>query len=122
MSRFGIGMAQWRRQYSRLTHHTKVRDRQATLRAAVAAFQAAGGVDATPRLIDLARRVLHARAKHLEAQLAELREPTGNGALPSQIERLEERLHALTAGGVVAILVEFRGPPAVIDAASVETT
>jgi hypothetical protein len=103
----GWRVAQWRGQFSGLTHDTKVEDAEDTLRTAVAAFRAAGP-EAAPAKAKAVRRLtarlLTARLKALKARRAAATPVNG----PSiRFEQLVQQEAAMRAAGVDAILAEF---------------
>jgi hypothetical protein len=105
-------VAQWRAQFSGLTHASKVADAEDTLRAAVAAFRAAGPEAAPAKakaVRRLAARLLTIRLKVLKALCA--------AAVPvnqpsPRFERLRQQEATVRAAGVAAILAEFGAPDA----------
>ena len=107
-------MAQWLGQFSGFTHATRVEDAEETLRMAVDSFGAAPPEDRARRikpLRKLAERVLRARLQFLKAGLAAAeRIPTAEALekRARQIERLRLAQETARAGGVDAILSEFR--------------
>lgn len=110
-------MAQWLGQFSGLTHESKVKDAEDSLRVAVAALRSAatdrdvrkkrGAVDR------LAMRLLRARLKLAGALLSAAKEPR-SGASPDaraeEIASLERKGAEVRAGGLDAILREFGAP------------
>jgi hypothetical protein len=104
-------MAQWNGQYSGLTHETKVKDIETSLRAAIAAFDAAAETERATKakaVRHLAERLFSARAKALSARLSALRRPAAEGVVPSGLARLQTREKEVNEHGVVGILHEFR--------------
>ncbi|MFN0127326.1 MAG: hypothetical protein ACKV19_11640 [Verrucomicrobiales bacterium] len=100
-------MAQWARQYSGLSHESKVADCEAILREAVERCRESQDSDGWPDFAALAGRVLRARRKAWGAALSRLEEPR-TGAVPQErIDRLRGRIAELEAGGVAGILREF---------------
>ena len=103
-------MAQWKGQFSGLTHETKVQDLEATLRQAVTAFDAAPDAERETKakaVRHLADRLLTARLKALRARLSALREPGQKRASDSQVKQLQTREQEFHAQGVAGILKEF---------------
>jgi hypothetical protein len=100
-------VAQWRGQFSGLTHASKVEDAEDTLRAAVAAFRAAGPEAAPAKakaVRRLAARLLTVRMKALNARRAAA---TPVSQPSTRFERLRQQEAAVRAAGVSAILAEF---------------
>jgi hypothetical protein len=100
-------VAQWRGQFSGLTHATKVEDAEDTLRTAVAAFRAAGPVSAPAKakaVRRLAARLLTVRRKALKARRAADTPVNGPSA---RFERLRQQEAEMYAAGVDAVLIEF---------------
>jgi hypothetical protein len=100
-------VAQWRGQFSGLTHATKVEDAEDALRTAVAAFRASGPGAAPAKakaVRRLAARLLTARLKALKARRAAATPVTGPSA---RFEQLVQEETAMRAAGVNAILTEF---------------
>ncbi|MBN9693945.1 MAG: hypothetical protein J0M24_27190 [Verrucomicrobia bacterium] len=101
-------MAQWTGQFSGLTHNTKVRDTEASLRRAVAA-----AAQASPEvryrkvrpMHALAERLLAVRLKAVRARIAALTEPGKRRS--DEVGGLEEKERQILAGGIEAILREF---------------
>jgi hypothetical protein len=105
-------MAQWRGQFTGLTHETKVADAEDSLRTAVAALRAAEP-NALPAKVKavrrLAARLLAVRLKALKARrvlATPLIEPS------TRYDLLVQEEAATRTAGVDAILVEFGAPDA----------
>ena len=109
-------MAQWLGQFTGNTHASRVVDREAVLRAAVArCSENSSEEDFLPDLETLAHRVMEARHRSVKARLSSLREPSTTAVSQPKIERLESRMEELESGGIVAILREFHCPPHILD-------
>lgn len=106
-------MAQWSGQFSGLTHNTKVRDTEASLRLAVAAVAAVAQASSEDRprkvrtMHALAKRVLAVRLKAVRARIAALTEPGKQRAVG--VDGLQEREQQILRGGMENILREFGG-------------
>lgn len=100
-------MAQWRGQFTGLSHETKVADAEVTLRAAVTSFRAASPTEAEARaeaVRRLAARVMDLRFKMLKARRIAYG-PVDNAS--EWAERLQEPERTLLDAGVSGILDEF---------------
>jgi hypothetical protein len=98
-------MAQWRGQFTGLTHETKLADAEATLRTAVAAFRAAAPAKSKAKakaVRQLAERVLRLRLKLLKASRNRRQPMNSNSA-----EQSKGPERAVLEAGVAAILTEF---------------
>jgi hypothetical protein len=98
-------MAQWRGQFTGLTHETKLADAEATLRTAVAAFRAAAPAKSKAKakaVRQLAEQVLRLRLKLLKAR-RDARGPRGRAS--AEWSKAPER--EVIEAGVAAILTEF---------------
>ncbi|MGI8603669.1 MAG: hypothetical protein ACR2OZ_11815 [Verrucomicrobiales bacterium] len=100
-----VTMAQWSGQFSGLTHESKVQDIEASLRQAVAAFDAAPEAERDSK--SKAVHHLAARSKAMHARLSALREPGRKSASSSHLTQLLTRERELQAQGVTGILREF---------------
>ncbi len=103
-------MAQWKGQFSGLTHETKVEDVELSLRQAVTAFDAALGAERESKartVRRLAGRLLNVRLKAVRAKLSEISEPGRNAADGRQIAHMQAQEQQLGTEGVAAILREF---------------
>ena len=98
-------MAQWRGQFTGLTHMTKLADAEGTLRTAIAAFHIAPSAKSKAKakaIRQLAERVLRLRLKLLRALRNRL------GPMDSaSTERSKAPERALMEAGITAILREF---------------
>lgn len=101
-------MAQWRGQFTDLTHVSKVADREEQLRCAVATFHLSNQPDGKSKraksVMSLAKRLLAARVKLLKAM--------SNRMGPMSVESRKkdpflEQLQVVNDGGVHMILAEF---------------
>ncbi|HEX4610438.1 MAG TPA: hypothetical protein VH092_19770 [Urbifossiella sp.] len=105
-------MAQWRGQFTGLSHESKLADAQGTLRTAVAAFRAAGPSEVSAKakaVRRLAARVLDLRLKMLKARRTALG-PVDSAS--THAEQLKEPERAALAAGVSGILAEFEATDA----------
>ncbi len=101
-------MAQWSGQFSGLTHDTKVRDAEESLRLANAALVDVQSADRDRKIRAvraLAERVLTARLKAIGAKIAALTEPGRHD--DARVSGLQEREQQLRGDGVAGILREF---------------
>lgn len=99
-------MAQWRGQFSGLTHRTKLEDAEATLRVAVEALRRAPLTHREKKakaVRHLVGRVLDLRLKRLRAMRN--RFPVAGGDL--EMSRLLESERLVEAAGLCGILSEF---------------
>ena len=108
-------MAQWRWQFSGLTHATKVEDLEATLGIAVMAYRAENPPLLREKKADavrkLAARLLTARLKFLKARLAATQSSTT--APEKSYQSLQQREAMVRIAGVQGILAEFGVPDAI---------
>lgn len=100
-------MAQWRGQFTWLTHQTKLEDAEAVLRRAVVAFRGALPAEAAGKakaVRHLAERVLNLRVKLLRARRA-AQPPVDNSSPYAEELMAPER--AVLSAGLAGILSEF---------------
>lgn len=100
-------MAQWRGQFTWLTHQTKLEDAEAVLRRAVVAFRGAPPADVAAKakaVRQVAERVLNLRLKLLKARRAA--QPPVDNSSPHAEELLAPERAVLSAG-LAGILSEF---------------
>jgi hypothetical protein len=103
-------MAQWKGQYTGLTHESKVQDLEALLRLTVAAFDAAleSERESKARAVhQLSHRLLSARLKALRARISKLLEPGVKRNSGDQVSQLQAQKQNLRAQGMASILKEF---------------
>ena len=103
-------MAQWSGQYSGLTHDTKVKDAEVSLRKAVESLSRLSTTDRSGKMKhirSLAERLLAARLKAMRARLSSLTEPGSTNLDAEQTSSLRARKEGVEAHGVEAILKEF---------------
>ena len=103
-------MAQWYGFGSGLTHETKVKDLEASMRKAVTALKAANEAETDGKMKavhHLAERLLAARLKAMGAKISQLREPKARPVDEQIVSRLEAEQERVRDAGVDAILTEF---------------
>ena len=106
-------MAQWTGQFSGMTHETKVRDIEESLRQAIDALTKASEADRDKKakaVRHLSERLLAARLKALRARISVLTEAKNKRASGTQVMRLRMREQELDAQGISGIFREFRVP------------
>jgi hypothetical protein len=106
-------MAQWMRQFSGLTHGTKVQDVEASLRQALAALSGAAYSDRARKakaVRRLCERLLASRLKELRARYSALTEPGKKSEAGKRVVRLLARQNELNSQGIDGILKEFGVP------------
>jgi hypothetical protein len=104
-------MAQWERAYCGLTHDTKVKDVEASLRLAVTSFATAEESEKERKaeaVRNLAKRLLNARLKALRARISALSEPGRHAA--NKVSDLRLRVEELEEQGITGVLNEFHSP------------
>lgn len=103
-------MAQWTGQFTGVTHDTKVRDIEISLRKAV---EALSGIPEDRRaeklkaIRSLAERLRAARLKALRARISALTEPGCKSLGEVELSHLREREQDLEVGGIEGVLKEF---------------
>lgn len=104
-------MAQWIGAFRGHTHETKVKDVEASLKKAIAAYSTANAAERGAKfeaMHHLAERVLMCRLKATRAQLAQLREPgSKQRSNEKAIARYEHEFARLQENGIEGVLKEF---------------
>ena len=102
-------MAQWIGAFRGHTHETKVKDVEASLKKAIAAYSTATPLNAKfEAMHHLAERVLMCRLKATRAQLAQLCESGSKQRLNEKaIARYEHEFARLQENGIEGVLKEF---------------
>lgn len=103
-------MAQWNGQFSDLTHDTKVRDLEDTMRKAVESLRAAADEERMKKsraLRKLANRLLAARLRCIRARIAAQDRPEDNSPCAEAIASLRQMETSYRSDGVDGVLREF---------------
>ncbi|MDB5348120.1 MAG: hypothetical protein JWP89_6497 [Schlesneria sp.] len=100
-------MAQWRGQYSGLTHYSKLEVAEAALRTSVASYQAAipPEASASAEIKDIRR--LATRVRDLRLKLLRAERNKCGPMHPSREKAMEEAEGAVALAGTNGILIEF---------------
>lgn len=94
------------------THATRLRDREEAMRATVQRLKQSPGSLSAGQIRQQAERLLAARLHFQRAKLADLHAESARRGLMQEaaLTRMEDTINATVAGGIEAILREFRVP------------